>query len=70
MPDEILAWLYRDDDWATFSAGDPDFLAVGDIRVPYVVFENEDGAPTARPDPLAGRLKGALRRLWELQPAR
>jgi len=35
-----LERLYRDDDWAALSAGDPGFLTVRSIRVPYVVFEN------------------------------
>jgi hypothetical protein len=70
LPDEKLARLYRDDDWATLSAGDADFLAVRSIRVPYVVFENEDDVTTGRPDLLAARLEAALARLWELQRAR
>jgi hypothetical protein len=70
LPDEKLARLYRDDDWATFSAGDGDFLTVRSIRVPCVVFENEDDVTTGKPDLLAGRLEAVLGRLWELRRAR
>lgn len=70
LSDEILTRLYRDDDWATFSAGDSDFLSVRGIRVPYVVFENEDDEWTGKPDRLTARLAAVLGRLWELQRAR
>ena len=66
LSDEKLAQLYRDDDWAAFSAGDPDFLTVQSIRVPYVVFENEDDVTTGKLDELATRLEDVLGRLWGL----
>ena len=69
VPDEKLTRLYRDDDWAAFSAGDPDFITVRSIRVPYVVFENEDDVTTGKPDLLAARLEAVLGQLWELQCA-
>jgi hypothetical protein len=67
LPDEKLTRLYRDDDWASFSASDLDFLSVRSIRVPYVVFENEDDVTTGKPDLLAERLETVLGRLWELR---
>ncbi len=70
VPDEKLTQLYCDDDWATFSAGDSHFLTIRSIRVPYVVFENEDDVTTGKPDLLAARLERALGQLWELQCAR
>jgi len=70
MTDEVLTRLYHDDDWATFSAGDADFLIVRSIRVPYVVFENEDDVTTGKPDLLAARLEAVLGRLWALRCAR
>jgi hypothetical protein len=70
LPDEKLKRLYRHDDWDTISADDPDFLSVRSIRVPYVVFENEDDVTTNRPDLLAARLEAALGRLWELRRGR
>jgi hypothetical protein len=69
LPDEKLMRLYRDDDWTTLSDGDPHFLNVRSIRVPYVVFENEDDATTGKPDLLAERLEQVLGRLWELRCA-
>jgi len=70
LPDEKLARLYRDDDWATFGPGDSGFLTVGSVRVPTVVFPNEDDVTTGKPDLLAARLEAVLGRLWELQRAR
>jgi hypothetical protein len=70
LPDEKLARLYRDDDWATFGPGDSGFLTVRSIRVPTVVFPNEDDVTTGKPDLLAARLEAVLGRLWELQRAR
>jgi len=70
LADDKLTRLYRDDDWATFSAGDPDFLTVRSVRVPFVVFENEDDVTTGNPDLLVARLETVLGRLWDLQCAR
>jgi len=70
VPDEKLTRLYRDDDWATLSAGDSDSLTVRSTRVPYVIFENEDDVTTDKPNLLAARLEAVLGRLWELQYAR
>lgn len=70
VPEEILRRLYGDDDWATFSAGDSDFFTVRGIRVPYVVFDNEEDVRTGKLDQLAARLEVVLGRLWELQCAR
>ena len=67
MTGEVLTRLYRQDDWATFRAGDPYFLIVQSIRVPYVVLENEDGVTTGQPDLLAARLQAVLGQLWELR---
>ncbi|MEE8390931.1 MAG: hypothetical protein V3S14_09085, partial [Anaerolineae bacterium] len=70
LPDEKLARLYGQDDWAAFAPGDAGFLTVHSIRVPYVVFDNEDDVTTGKPDLLAARLETTLARLWELQRAR
>jgi hypothetical protein len=75
LPDEKLARLYGEDDWEVFSGGeDSGFLTVRDIRVPYVVFENEDDVTTCvtataqvgNSELLGERLEGVLGRLWEL----
>ena len=70
VPEENLTRLYGDDDWATFSAGDSDFLTMRGIRVPYVVFENEDDVRIGKPDQWTAMLEAVLGRLWELQRVR
>jgi len=66
LPDHKLERLYRQDDWAEFSATDPEFVTVKGIRVPYVVFENEDDVTTAGGEALGRRLEEVLGRLWTL----
>jgi hypothetical protein len=44
-------------------------VTVKGIRVPYVVFENEDDVTTARDEALGERLEEILGRLWMLQSA-
>ncbi len=66
LPDWKLERLYRADDWTSFSAPDPHYLAIQDQRVPYVVFENEDDVTTGQPDQLSARLERVLDRLWKL----
>jgi len=67
LPDHKLKRLYREDDWEEFSAADPEFVTVKGIRVPYVVFENEDDVTTARGEALGRRLEEVLGRLWVLR---
>jgi hypothetical protein len=67
LPDEKLARLYRDDDWAALTANHPDVLTVRSVRVPYIVFDNTDDVTTGRPDLLDARLEAVLSQLWELR---
>jgi hypothetical protein len=67
LPDNKLERLYREDDWEEFSATDPEFVTVKGIRVPYVVFENEDDVTTARGEAFGRRLEEGLGRLWTLK---
>jgi hypothetical protein len=67
LPDEKMERLYRDDDWDVLSAGDPCFLTVAGVRVPYAVFENEDDVTAGTPDLLDARLAEVLGRLWLLR---
>ena len=67
LPDDKLERLYREDDWEEFSAPDPKFVTVKGIRVPYVVFENEDDVTTARGEALEERLEEVLIQLWMLK---
>jgi hypothetical protein len=64
LSDEKLARLYRDSDWAEFSAGDPKRVIVQGISVPYIVFPNEDDVTTQRGPALGQRLDDTLARLW------
>lgn len=70
LSDEKLRVLYRHDDWAAFSSADPQYLQMGTLRVPYVVFENEDDVTTAGGEPLYNRLEECLDRLWRLHQNR
>ena len=67
LPDEKLRRLYREDDWETFSAGDPRFVPIQGVRVPYAVFENEDDVTTDRGPALGVRLEEVLDRLWTIE---
>lgn len=66
LTDEKMERLYREDDFADFSAADPCWLAVRGIRIPYVVFENHDDVTTGQPEQLGQRLEARLSALWEL----
>ena len=70
LPDEKMERLYRDSDWEQFTTGDPQFVTVNNVRVPYVVFENEDDVTTARGPALGDRLEENLARLWSLRSIR
>jgi hypothetical protein len=65
LSDEKMEALYRDDDFADFSAGDPRWLSVRGIRVPYVVFDNHDDVTTGMGEALGERLEARLGELWE-----
>ena len=69
LPDYKLERLYREDDWEEFSATDPELVTAKGVRVPYVVFENEDDVTTARGEALGRRLEEVLGRLWMLKSA-
>lgn len=66
LPDEKLARLYKEDDFAAFSSADPAWLTVKGLRVPYVIFPNHDDVTTDKPDQLAARLEERLGALWRL----
>jgi hypothetical protein len=65
LSDEKLTRLYKDSDWAEITAGQKDYLTIQNIRVPYVVFENEDDVTTPGGEPLGRRLEETLGRLWK-----
>jgi hypothetical protein len=66
LEDEKIERLYGEVDWETFSAGDPEFVTVNGVRVPYVVFDNADDVTTAGGEPLGRRLEQVLSHLWAI----
>ena len=67
LPDEKLEKLYKEDDWASFTKMNPNFIQIRDVRVPCAIFENDDDVTTNKPDQLASRLEDCLSRLWRLR---
>jgi len=66
LPDAKMKRLYEKDDWDEFKAGHPQYLQVGDNRLPYAVFENQDDITTDHPDLLAARLEEVTSQLWRV----
>ncbi len=66
LSDEKMDRLYQEDDWLEFSSADPDYLRVDELRIPYVIFENEDDVTSRGGEALIERLELAAQRLWEL----
>jgi hypothetical protein len=66
LPDDKMESLYRQSDWEIFSAPDPKYLNVHDMRIPYAVLENEDDVTTRRDNTLGVRLEEVMDRLWKL----
>jgi hypothetical protein len=70
LPDSKLERLYKEVDWAEVSRGDPHYLALSGMKVPYVVFDNADDVTTQRGQALGARLESALNALWSLWSTR
>ncbi len=64
LRDSTLERLYRESDWPQFSAGDPDFIRIHGIPVPYASFPNMDDVTTGRGPALGARLEQVLGKLW------
>jgi hypothetical protein len=69
LPDDKLKILYERDDWTSLTAGDPEYLEINGVAVPYAEFENADDVTTQGGEPLAARLEETLSRLWQLKHA-
>ena len=65
-PDSILEHGLPDKkvDWHELAKDDPAYIEIQGIKVPYVIFENEDDVTTARGDALGNRLEARLQTLW------
>lgn len=70
LPDSRLERLYKEVDWGEVSGGDPQYLTIQGIQVPYVVFDNADDVTTPRDVTLGERLEQALEKLWILYDKR
>ncbi|MEW6029734.1 MAG: hypothetical protein AB1554_09670 [Chloroflexota bacterium] len=66
LPDWKLERLYKEVDWGEVSQGDPQYLTIQGIQIPYVVFDNADDVTTQRGQALGERLEQALQKLWIL----
>jgi hypothetical protein len=63
LEDRKIEFLYKASDWEAFAAADPEYLRVGERRVPYAVFENMP-EKTDRPEVLGAHLEEVCARLW------
>jgi hypothetical protein len=70
LSDDKLEILYKGSDWKELSAGDPHFIDIQGVKVPYAVFENEDDVTTDRGEELGQRLEETLGTLWEIYRTR
>lgn len=66
LEDWKLESLYKEVDWSEVSKGDPQYLTIQGVQVPYVVFDNADDVTTRRGAALGERLEQALKKLWAL----
>jgi hypothetical protein len=66
MSDAKLERLYREVDWPEVTDGDPQYLLIQGIRVPFVEFDNSDDVTSARGEALGQRLEANLQKLWDL----
>jgi len=64
LPEYKLERLYKKSDWTDITEADPSHLHIGDVHVPYVVFDNRDDITTAGGEALGKRLRAALSGLW------
>lgn len=65
LPDAKLERLYKEVDWHDLVRDDPSYVTIQGVKVPFVVFENEDDVTTARGDALGNRLEARLQTLWQ-----
>lgn len=62
---EKMERLYKETDWQEVKGDAETHLVLRGIRVPFVVFENEDDVTTGRGDALGARLEARLNTLWD-----
>jgi hypothetical protein len=65
LSDDKLEQLYKDVDWDIINKGQPDFITIKGVQVPYVIFENHDDVTSGRGAALGSRLHTCLATLWQ-----
>jgi hypothetical protein len=65
LSDKKLELLYKEIDWEAIIKDQPETILINGIRVPYVVFNNQDDVTTARGEALGSRLRSSLDILWQ-----
>jgi hypothetical protein len=70
LPDAKLERMYKEVDWHELVKNDPAYIIIQGVKVPYMIFENEDDVTTARGDELGKRLEARLQMLWQRWSAR
>ena len=64
IPDKKLEFMYSGCDFGKITAKDAEYIHINDLKIPYVVFENEDDVTTKPKPALKSRLKSCLDELW------
>ena len=64
LPDEKLTRMYHETDWNEISSKNNQIIEIGQISVPYSVFENEDDVTSGNINELQKRLRSTLDDLW------
>ena len=65
LSDMKMERLYRESDWESLTVSNPEYIAIDDIHIPYVVMENEDDVTSHPGEPLLQRLDESFAILWD-----
>lgn len=66
LSDEKMERLYKENDWAEVTAGNPHFVSISGVPVPFVNFDNADDVTSPQGTALGQRLENCLALLWKL----
>lgn len=66
LPDEKLKRLYFETDWHELIQNSKDFVNVQNIKVPYVIFDNQEDLTSKINGEFVARLDNTMQQLWEL----
>jgi hypothetical protein len=65
LSDQKLELLYKEIDWESIIQDQPETILINNIRVPYVVLNNQDDVTTEKGAALGTRLRTTLDILWQ-----